>query len=370
MLDLSDLQDLNFETQDDDIEDAELKGLKFAFIGAGQAGCNLVAAFRSRRGYRRTLFFNTTSKDIDSSIPEAFHIVPPGYDGAGKDRNLGKKAAIEASGEVTSMMAKYFKTVGFIFICTSTAGGTGSGATMELVKIARNYLVTVVGCSAKEAEDRVGVIAVLPGKTEGGAALANTASFLLEALNDDGTCSFPFFVVDNDALASMKDPIGKFPKTNAVITTIFDAFNSISSKHSNWITFDPKDYYTVLSSGLITAGINAIKRFEKEDDIARAIRLNLTSTAILSGLNVQGATHAAIVIVAPSEVLDNIPSSALDSARSTLLSMMGGTGEPVIHTGVYNSDDSSGIQILTLIGGFYFSNSRLEQYKKLSSSPK
>jgi len=356
-LDMSSLDDIELHETNEDLEDAAPKGLRFGFIGAGQAGCNLVYALRDKKDYRRTLFFNTTHKDIES-IPEAYRVVPAGYDGAGKDRSIGAKAASSARGELTASMTKYFKKLDYIFICTSTAGGSGSGATPVILNVAREYLSNHSGYTKEEAARRVGVIAVLPNRSEGGAALSNTGLFMNDVLDSANKPTVtPLFLVDNERVTKMaKDAIGRFDKTNNVVATLFDIFNTICANQSRFMTFDPKDYGTILQSGLITAGLNTLERYEREDDIARAIRLNLSQTVLVDGFNVEGATHAAIIVTGDENVLGTIPSEALESARTTLLGMMGGTNA-TLHVGVYPAS-TKGIKVLTIIGGFSFPQHR------------
>ena len=359
LLDMSFVDDLDLNEVESDIEDSVPKGLRFGFIGAGQAGCNLVSLLRDKKGYRRTLFFNTTHKDIES-VPEAYRIVPAGYDGAGKDRNVGRNAASSARGELTQSMTKYFKKLDYIFVCTSTAGGSGSGATPELAATAREYMVNYVGLSEEEASKHVGVIAMLPRKSEGGAAHNNTAKFIEEILADKNIK--PLFLVDNERVTTqVRDGIGRFDKTNNVIAQMFDIFNTISGMSSNLMTFDPKDYASILQSGLLTSGLNTVRRYERDDDIARAIRLNLTSTVLVEGFEIRGATHAAIIVTGSEDILNSIPESALNAARTTLLGMMGGSN-PVLHTGVYPSNAPE-VSVLTIVGGFDFPKARLESLK-------
>lgn len=364
ILDMSFVDELELNEQDADIEDNAPKGLRFGFIGAGQAGCNLVQVLREKKGYRRTLFFNTTHKDIEF-IPKAYRIVPSGYDGAGKDRSIGAVAANAARGDITIAMTRYFKKVDFIFICSSAAGGSGSGATKVLAEVACDYLVNNSGYTRDDAKKRIGVIAMLPKRSEGGAADSNAYEFVDEVLSCDSIT--PILFVDNERVARMtKDSIGRFDKTNTVIAQMFDVFNSISASQSTLMTFDPKDYTTVMQSGLLTVGINTVKRYERDDDIAKAIRLNLSETVLVDGFNISGATHAAIIITGPKSILESIPNNALENARTTLLSMMG-SQQAVLHVGVYisNSDD---VRVVTIVGGFPFPKTRLDEMKSRHSS--
>lgn len=367
ILDLGGFDDFELdEIQEIDIEDATKKGVRFAFIGAGQAGCNLVKGFRDDFGYRRTLFFNTTENDV-VGVPEAFTVIPQGFDGAGKDRSVGLRACKQARSAIMEKMQRYFKSVDFIIVCTSTAGGTGSGATPEIIEIARNYLVQSSGISHAEACSRVGSIAVLPQRNEGKTALSNTAAFI-ERIRELGVVS-PMFYVDNERLARMiKCSVSEWhAKSNRAIAMLWDVFNEVSAKASRFSSFDPKDYSSVLRSGIVTVGMTTMARYEASNSIANAISRNMYNTILMDGADFQGATHAGLVIVADEKSLGMLPQSDLDAAKSSVTGLMGGLGDaatsPMLHLGTY-PQKSPGIRVLSIIGGFGFPESRLEEYRR------
>lgn len=353
------------EIHEIEVEDASAKGVKFGFIGAGQAGCNMVKTFRDDFGYRRTLFFNTTENDV-VGVPEAFQIIPEGFQGAGKDRAVGLRAVKQARSALVEKMGTYFKSVDFILVCTSTAGGTGSGAAPEIIEIARDYLVQSSGISHAEACTRVGAIAVLPQRNEGKTALTNTAAFQ-KAIAEIGSVS-PLLYVDNERLSRMiKCSVSEWHnRSNRAVAMLWDVFNELAAKPSRLSSFDPKDYSSILRSGIVTVGMNLLERYEASNSVASAISRNLYKTVLMDGADFKGATHAGLVLVADEKTLGILPQSEIDAAKSSVTGLMGGLGgvnAPMLHLGIY-PQKSNGIRVLSIIGGFGFPEARSTEYSQ------
>lgn len=373
-LDSLDIGDLDFDATDTDaareIEDDGKRGLKFAFIGAGQCGNNICSTLWEH-GYRRVVLFNTTEKDLRiNSVPQAWHVVADGYDGAGKDRSVGKQAALSSAQKILELMGKRFFGADFIFVCTSAGGGTGSGSAKALADMAKSWLIQTLNISKEEAAKRVGIIAALPKQQEGTAASENAKAFIADFVDTDTGVTLghsPLFFIDNARaerpLLKVKVPLVAINHAiNKVLVQLFDMFNITSARSSDMYTLDSKDYSGILSSGIVTIGASRIRRVETDSDIARALRSNLSQTVLVDGLDISTGTHAALVINGGDSVIDSITPASIDAAQEMLNTLLGGhTGSKkvTLHLGVYRQEREQ-IDIMSIVGGLAFPTSRFK----------
>ena len=372
-----DLLDLDFlgddfalaQQEETVIEDAGARGLKFSFLCTGQCGNN-IASQLWEQGYRRVLLFNTTAKDaLVNKVPQKWHIIADGYDGAGKNRGIGKEAAVHSSTRVLELMSERFRQTDFIFVVTSAGGGSGSGSAVVLAGLAKSYLMQSQGLSEAEAMQRVGVIAALPKQQEGSAVAKNARDFVSEFVDTETGKSrgySPLIFIDNARSEKMlpKDisVTGVNPAINKVVMGLFDIFNTTSARHSDISTFDPKDYSSVLKSGIITIGLARLRRIDSDVDIARAIKSTLTNTLLVDNMDVGTGSHAGIVITAGDSLLDTISSASVNKTQEMMNALLSGgdsSKKVYLHLGVYRQTKEN-IDVLTLIGGLSFPLKRLE----------
>lgn len=370
-IDMSAFFDIALETDTSpesvEIEDANPFGLKFGFIGAGQAGCNLADAFWNTFGYRRQILFNTTEKDLQfTNIPASNHVVPNGFDGAGKDRSKGRAAAIQARADVSSALQTRFKTVDFIFVLTSAGGGTGSGSAPVLAEAALQHLKQL-GVPPEEAVKRVGFIVMLPTISDGSAVLSNAGKLLLE-ITDNGKSKYgPIMLIDNQRTKTMsRGSLADWQeKSNILAARLFSVFNSFAARDSRLATFDPMDYTSVLTSGIMTIGMNVLPQgIENEMSIANSISKNLKGNLLVDGLDLSTGTHAAVIVVSDEKNLALEHSEkALENGQKTLLAIMGNSDEKrvVLHRGVYSSS-TPGVLVHSILGGLTIPDTKLKQY--------
>jgi cell division GTPase FtsZ len=342
--------------------------LKFGFVGIGQAG-NAIASQFWADGYRRVVLFNTTDKDMmGSCVPKAWHCVAKDYEGAGKDRNAGRSALASCGSEINELVSKRMQDVDFIFVCTSAGGGTGSGAAYPLVQLLKSYMMQKFGLTAEEASSRVGVIAVIPKPQEGSKVLTNARDFLREFLDFNGehaTSKHPMLLVENAraierlpkniAITQVNDNINK------VLVRLFDSFNTISSRHSDFATFDPQDYASILKAGILSIGVRDLETINSDVDIARALKNNLTNNIMISDLITDTGTHAGLILLAGDKVMASVSNAAVNQAQESINSLLGGFGtdkKVVLHTGIYRLAKER-VSILTIIGGLALSTRRV-----------
>jgi cell division GTPase FtsZ len=353
--------------QADIIEDDGARGLKFSFIGAGQCGNNMCSQLWEQ-GYRRVILFNTTEKDLRiNRVPPKYHVIAESYDGAGKNREVGKEAARASSSRIVELMSERFKGSDFIFIVTSSGGGSGSGSAWVLAKLAVSYLVQNQGLSDAEATSRVGVIGVLPKPQEGSASIRNSAEFIRDFVDEKGKSygHSPLIFIDNARAASnLPSTIAVSdvnPTINKIITQLLDVFNITSARHSDIATFDPQDFAGILKSGIVTFGGSGLKKIENDADIARQVKVNLTNNMLVEKLDVSTGTHSGLLLLAGDSLLGRMPQSAITLAQETITSLLGVDANKTVYNqcGVYRQVKEQ-LNIFTIIGGVSFPMNRLK----------
>jgi cell division GTPase FtsZ len=372
-IDISDFLDVVLEEEtapaaSHDIEDANSVGLRFGFIGAGQGGCNLVTTLWETFGYRRCVLFNTTEKDLGhTSIPQSNHIVPTGFDGAGKNRERGNAAAVAAKADIFAAMQERIRAVDYIFIVTSAGGGSGSGASPVIAETALQYIKQANGLSTEEAAKRIGFIVMLPERSDGSAVARNAGQLLSEITVDNKSKYGPMLLIDNQRVKTMgRGTLGDWQeKSNTLTARLFDIFNCLAARDSRMATFDPTDYSSVLSSGIITIGMNVLRHgIEHETSISTQLRANLNSNLLVDGLDLTRGTHAVLLIVSDEKnLMAEHSTAALGKANETLLALLGNseTKQVVLHQGVYSTKQPA-VLVYSMIGGLSISPDKLKQY--------
>lgn len=361
MLNIGDFDDILAEApvQEAPIEDTAPHALKIGFIGAGQAGCNLANTFWDTCGYRRVILFNTTGNDVrGSAVPEDLQVIAEGFDGAGKNRDVGQRAAEQSATKLLATMSRRFGSdTDYIIVLASGGGGTGSGAAVKLAEYGRQYLCSK-GLSPEEAAKRVGFIIMLPTDSEGSVSKHNALSLVDDVTNFGGS---PVMYIDNGRVSSLvKSTLGGwYSQANTMIARLFDMFNFLASKDSSRQAFDPQDYRTVLSSGLVSVGLTRLNRYSNDMDLANALQQNLKTSLLVDDVGLASGTHAAIIVLGDDSTLNEIPMTALDNVRTVISSLLGsGPSKPVtIHTGIY-ANKSPVIQVFSMLGGLSFPASK------------
>ena len=339
-MDFPQLDELTLESQEArTVEDTKPTSIRMAFIGAGQGGCKIADEFWAQ-GYRRVLMVNTT--ELDMAGLECPHrlIIGGGVGGAGKNPEVGKKAAQASREEVLRACKKAFgNNVELVVVCTGAGGGTGSGSTPVLIDMARDYLASI------GAPVHVGVIAAFPKKSEG-ASVTNNAQSLMAHLLDEAAAKriAPLVVVDNEKIGRMfpKASITEFFKTaNKNIAGLFNVFNELTAQASPYSSMDSADYRSILFGGGVVFGMMPITNTDEETAIAAAVEKNVKGGLLSDSISIVGATHAGAILVASKAKLATIPQSNLDMAFETLQRVMGGKNV-VLHSGVYDGPDGLG----------------------------
>ena len=382
----ADIPDLNFadipdlpledfepdtETVEDEIENTVTGALTYAFIGAGQGGGRMAKAFYDL-GYRKTIAINTAKNDLNLlDLPEEhkFYIDHFGDQGAGKDQTKASVAFEAREQEVFNKLKSIIgEKVDRIIICAGVAGGSGGGSVVPLVKLCKKYF-TYVGKEVN-ASERVGVIASLPttGESASPVVAKNAYNRMKQLCSMAEEKKFsPLIIVDNQKIKKLYPKLtvkAFWPTINNTVAGLFHIFNVLATQNSDYTSFDPQDYDSVMkSSGCMIMGVTAVKDFESETGVSTALKSNLERTLLAEGFDLKTATAAAGVVVGGSKIFEESAGlmDNLEHAFSTLAAI---TGNALVHRGIYEDPKKDKLVVYTLIGGLQAPKKRLEDLTK------
>lgn len=347
------------------VEDRIKGSTRFAWIGAGQCGGRLVKSFHDL-GYRKVIAVNTTHHDLDLlDIPSSQKfLMDIGEKGAGKDTERGRQATEQYKQEIMHLTRKTFGTqVDHIMVCLGAGGGTGSGSAKGLVEVAKRY-ARYIGIS--NPEKHVGVVMTLPTVGEASSPLVADNAFQvateLSEMAAQGRIS-PLIFVDNEKISRLYPGMtvkSFWPSINQTVAGLFDIFNRLSSLSSQYTSFDPVDYRSIMEAG--GCAIMGLTRVDKVHDrfaISQAVKKNLEKTLLAGGFDLSSAKLAGSVVVGGKSLMarakglqDNI-NYAFD-----VLSEI--TGNATIHRGIYE-DSRDALRVYTIIGGLDAPVQRLQE---------
>ena len=122
---------------------------KISVIGVGGAGGNVINSM-IESGIKGVSFLsvNTDSQALShSSSEETLQLGPTCTQGlgAGADPDIGKQSAEEVSGEIK----EYLEDTNMVFLTAGMGGGTGTGASPIIAKIAKDLGILIVGVVTK-----------------------------------------------------------------------------------------------------------------------------------------------------------------------------------------------------------------------------
>ena len=346
----------------------EIKGsTRYAWIGAGQCGGRLVKSFYDL-GYKKVLAVNTTHHDLDLlDIPQnQKFLMDIGEKGAGKDMERGKEAVQQHQQEILHLARQTFGTqVDHIMIGFGAGGGTGSGSVVKLIEIAKRYARYV---GLKNPDKSVGVVMTLPTIGESSSpVVAENAYNIARELSQIAAAGkiSPLIIADNDKINKMYPGLtvkSFWPSINNTVASLFDIFNMLSAMSSQYTSFDPVDYHSILQAGgCAIMGLTKVNKFEDKFELSGAVKNNLEKTLLAGGFNLSTAKVAGCIAVGGKKLMANVKGlqDNIDYAFDVLSEI---TGQATIHRGIYE-DNRDCLRVYTIIGGMDSPTARLEELK-------
>lgn len=303
------------------------RSLNVGVIGMGQAGSKIAEEFYGR-GYN-TVCINTAKTDLhDINVPERQKLLLDyALGGVGKDIVSGAEAIDEFSDAVFSHIEKHTSDCDVLMLCTSLAGGSGSGGAPGTIEL------------MTELDKPIIVLAVLPLSSEGTLAKHNSVQTLskLSAMAADDTIS-SLIIVDNAKIESIYSGLSvvEFWNTaNSAIVEPLHIFNTLTNRPSPYGVLDAMDFSSILvgTGDAMLYGKIDVDNYTDEDAIAEAIVMNVESGLLSSGFDLEQTRAAGVIITGSEEALSKTAATSIEYGMS-MLSKICGDGTKIFR-GIY-----------------------------------
>jgi len=325
---------------------------KFAFVGVGQAGGRIVKTFQEL-GYGRICAVNTAVADLAElkTFPDDAKLDIGEQQGAGKDPKMAAKIAADKDEDFYDLYTRCWgEDVDYAFVCLSGAGGTGAGAYVKAVQVAKKFM-----CD-KKRPNRVGVIMALPKDTEGQRSAKNVLHSIrsLTALNVS-----PIIFIDNERFKTLYGnniaASAEKPASNASTAKLLHTFNRLAGTESEDVggtTFDPADFGWILNSGVVAFAAVTVKKWDEPSDISGPIRDQLKNNVLASVDLTKGTTAGLLYVIGGSawEGENAVKLGQLDHGTAMMDRLLTPI-DSAVFPGVYPAGSGDQIQILAMVGG-------------------
>lgn len=267
-----------------------VKESKITVIGVGGGGCNAVNyMFNQKVQGCNFIVCNTDSQALDKS-PVATKIQLGQGLGAGTNATAGRNAALDSQDHIASVV--FGGTLDMLFITAGMGGGTGTGATPVIAKMARERGVLTVA------------VVTLPFENEG----TETLGRAIDGINELKKNVDSLLIINNEKLyEQFGDSLiqDAYPKADEILATAVGGVIEIIKKHG-YVNVDFEDVKTVMKdSGLALMGCGSGKGENRIDDAinaainspllndfaintAQKVLLNVTVANNQNGLNMNG----------------------------------------------------------------------------------
>ncbi|HAU88259.1 MAG TPA: hypothetical protein DCW90_23125 [Lachnospiraceae bacterium] len=227
--------------------------LNCGIIGVGNAGNQVVSYAEQEKAPFKLFAINCSAEDL-KSIPESINRALIG-DGRGAGKNRVNSKTSLAKDIMPLIMSDEFKEfmigLDFLFICSSTGGGTGSGASLVMTSVINNVYPTVYTIN-------VGIMNCIKDALS---TQSNTLEYLHELYE---VMSEPTYMLyDNDKFGSL--PINKMMDTvNRQIVEDLTVLTGQYNTNTRFTSMDDKDTINLLKTpGRIV--VSQIKNFKEKD---------------------------------------------------------------------------------------------------------
>lgn len=367
---LADFDVMEAEPEVDRYKDEFDPAVRFAFVGAGQAGGRFVE-MAYQLGWRRVLAVNTYQGDLDSltKLPADNKLLIGESTGAGKDPAQSLSRFQQYTHDIFDALHTCFgPDVDQVLVCAGAGGGTGTGALgcangspalNGLLDTVHRYL----GALPERTEPRrVGVVVSIPADTEQAGVCANAYETLLNLFEVPAEIISPKIVIDNNRITKIWPKITSGEKWSRVNGTVFSTLKALTvlAKTSSETPFDPADFTKVLSSGTLIFGALDVKD-PSSTELAKAVRVNAERGLLAEGFDLTQGKTAAAIAVGPKDVIDAIPVKDMEYAMQMFAELLGRKGI-TLHRGVY-AGPFPVLRLYTMIGGLPIPAARLEKLR-------
>lgn len=271
-------------------KDWVVKESKISVIGVGGGGCNAVNyMFRQNVSGCNFIVCNTDSQALGMSpVPTKIQL-GPGL-GAGTNATAGRNAALDSQDEIAAVV--FGTELDMLFITAGMGGGTGTGASPVIAKMARERGILTVA------------VVTIPFESDG----AETLGRAIDGINELKKNVDSLLIINNEKLYEQFGNLliqDAYPKADEVLATAVKGVIEIIKK-PGYVNVDFEDVKTVMKdSGLalmgcgsgrgenrindaISAAINSPLLNDFDVNTAQKVLLNVTVANNANGLNMDG----------------------------------------------------------------------------------
>lgn len=356
------------QESEEGVKDEANGAITYAFIGSGQGGSRIAEAFYNF-GYKKCIVVNTAKHDLDGiNIPDEQKLLMKldEVSGAGKNMTRGAEAAKKYEQEIFSKIKKIFGKCDRIIVCIGAGGGTGGGSVWYLLNTARNYLKYI---GAPDVDTKIGVICSIPENSECVSGhVAKNAVDVITPLCDAAESNkiSPLLFVDNNKIRKLYPNLtmnNYWQTVNKTIAGLFNVFNIMATKSSEYVSFDTADYNTIMSAGgCLIMGATKIKNYSDKDSIGLSIKSNLEKTLLAEGFDLSTAKAAGSIVIG-GDILFNTIKGLHDSISNGFGTLASITSNAIVYRGIY-SEKGDKITIYNIITGLSRPTSRIEELNR------
>jgi hypothetical protein len=153
-----------------------------------------------------------------------------------------------------------------------------------------------------------------------------------------------------------------WPKANNTVAGLFDIFNILSAYSSQYTSFDPLDYRSIMQAGgCVIMGLTIVDKLDDPFAISEAMEYNLDKMLFASGYDLSTAKEVGCIVVGGKELMTNVKGlqDNIDYAFDVLGEI---TNQATIRRGIYE-DNINSLRVYTIIGGLDGPTARLEELK-------
>lgn len=345
----------------------ESKGsTRFAWIGVGKSGGRLVKSFYNL-GYRKVLAIDTSRRDLHLlGIPKnQKFLIGIAEEDTDREMERGRKAIQQHKQNVLNLTKQIFGTkVDHIMICFGAGGGTGSGSVGELIEVAKRYARYA---RLGESSNKVGVVTSLPVAGKVSAKVIENAHKVtceLSKMAMAGKIS-PLIIVDNDKINRMYSAMPSkslWPNVNKTVAGLFNIFNVLSAYGSQYTSFDPLDYRSIMQAGgCAIMSLTIVDELDEPSAISEAVQNIPNKMLFASGFDLSTAKEVGCIVIGGKKLMTNV--KGLQDKINYAFDVLGEmTGQATIRRGIYE-DNKDSLRVYTIISGLDSPTARLEELK-------
>lgn len=346
------------------VEDRGEHSTRYGWIGVGQCGGRLVNTLYDS-GYEKVLAVDTAGAELDLvEIPEnQKFLMYIREKGPGTDAERCEEAVEGHKQGVLGLARQVFGTgVQHIMICFGAGGATGGGSVARLIEIAKRYARAI---GLENPNRKVGVVMSLPAMGKVRTQVVKSSYQVARQLGKMAAAGkiSPLIILDNDKVNNLNCGMTAKSLWNHVNTTfvsLFDIFNRLSASSSEYTSFDPFHYRSIMQAGgCVTMGVSKVTKFDGRFAVSEAVEDGLHKTLCAGGFDLSTAKEAGCIIVGGKDVMTTVKGlpDKIESAFDVLSQI---TGQATIHRGMYE-DESDCLMVCTIVGGLDAPSARLQE---------